>query len=108
MKPARRYRIRFRDRPWKLLGFVILGIAMLVLSIVDPLDGEVFAGRPLHFTHVAWAHEPGRFVANAVWHFLGALFFTGLSVIAVYGEWNYDYLPPRKDPIDDPDFTQPL
>ena len=107
MKPVKRYRIRFKDRPWKLVGFAFLSLVLLVFSIVDPLDGEVAAG-PRHLTNVTLAHDPGRFVFWAAGHFLVALVFAALGVIAIYGEWNRDYRPPRKDPIDDPDFTRPL
>src|SRR5690348_7802847 len=100
MKPRKRYRIRLRDRPWKGVAFALLGVAAVVYSVLDPLDGEVTGGLggQIH-TRYTWAHDPGGFVFWAMAHLLGAIVFSVFIILVLYGEWNMDYLPPRKDPI---------
>lgn len=107
MKVSKRYRIRLRRRPWRLGACVVGAFAILVYALVDPLDGIVTGDSRFGDAHYTWAHQRGEFVMTALWHLAAAIIVTALSILAVYGEWNRDYLPPRKDAIDDPNFTQP-
>lgn len=96
--------MKLRHRPWKLLGFALVTTLTFVVLGFDLLDGEVISRR---LGQVTFQHTPIRFGLVVLVDFLAGAFML-LLWVSLWDEWNRDYSPRVKPPLDNPDHRQPL